>query len=355
VTTSTADRGTLFVSHDDVIKLLPMSDCIDAMTEALRALALGRALLPLRSVIRLPGGPNAFALMPAVLEDPPALGAKVITVVPGNDATPYDSHQGAVLLFDMQYGRLIAIIDASTVTALRTAAVTAVATRALSRPDSHTLALLGAGVQAEAHLRSISLVRPIDEVRVWSRSGDRAAKFAERLSAGVVGSPSPESSVPHPRIVVCDSAQAAAKGADIICTVTSSRDPVLSGDWIAPGTHVNAVGASLATSRELDSAAVAKSRLYVDRRESTVNEGGDFLVPKREGLIGDDHIVGEIGELLLDSPKIPARRSNSEITLFKSLGLAIEDLAAARRIYDRAVATNAGTWLYLGGLRDAHA
>jgi ornithine cyclodeaminase len=331
------------VSHSDVLALLPMSECIDAMSDALRTLAQGGALLPLRQVVRLPDGRNAFALMPAALDDPPALGAKVITVFPGNDATPYDSHQGAVLLFDREYGRLIGILDASTITALRTAAVTAVATRELARPDARTLALLGAGVQAATHLESISLVRAIDEVRVWSRSGDRARRFAAAIKAEGTN------------IVVCESARQAAEGADIVCTVTSSREPVLFGDWIAPGTHVNAVGASLATSRELDSTAVAKARLYVDRRESTLNEGGDFLVPKREGLIGDDHIVGEIGELLVDPPRIAGRRSRDEITLFKSLGLAIEDVAAARRVYERAIATGAGSWLELGGLRDAHA
>jgi len=343
VTSKAPLAGTLFVNHDDVLALLPMAECIDAMTDALRTLARGGALLPLRQVVRLPDGRNAFALMPAALNDPSALGAKIITVFPGNDATPYDSHQGAVLLFDTEYGRLIGILDASTITALRTAAVTAVATRLLAREDARTLALLGAGVQAETHLESIGLVRRIDEVRVWSRSGDRARRFADRYAAA------------GKRIVVCQSAREAAEGADVVCTITSSREPVLFGEWLAPGTHVNAVGASLATSRELDSAAVVKSRLYVDRRESTVNEGGDFLVPKREGLIGDDHIVGEIGELLIEPPRIPGRRSADEITLFKSLGLAIEDVAAARRIYDRALAAGAGRWLELGGLRDAHA
>jgi ornithine cyclodeaminase len=337
-----ATNGTLLVSHADVIALLPMAECIDAMTDALRTLARGGALLPLRQVVRLPNGRDAFALMPAMLDEPAALGAKIITVFPGNDATPYDSHQGAVLLFDLELGRLIAILDASTITALRTAAVTAVATRALSRPESRTLALLGAGVQAGTHLESISLVRPIDEVRVWSRSGERAHRFAERSAATGAN------------VVVCGSARDAVDGADIVCTVTSSREPVLHGAWLAPGTHVNAVGASLPTSRELDSAAVATARLYVDRRESTLNEGGDFLVPRSEGLIGDDHIVGEIGELLLDPPRLTGRRSPDEITLFKSLGLAIEDVASARRIFDRAVATGAGTWIGIGGRRDAH-
>jgi len=335
--------GTLLVGHDDVVALLPMSECVDAMTDALRTLARGGALLPLRQVVRLADGRNAFALMPAALDEPSALGAKVITVFPGNDATRYDSHQGAVLLFDTEHGRLIAILDASTITALRTAAVSAVATRALARPESRTLALLGAGVQAATHMESIGLVRPIDQVRVWSRSGDRARRFAERSTA------------PGTAIVVCTTAREAVTGADIVCTITSSREPVLHGEWLAPGTHVNAVGASLATARELDSAAVANARFYVDRRESALNEAGDFLVPKREGLIGDDHIVGEIGELLVDPPRIQGRRSPREVTVFKSLGLAIEDVASARRIYDRAVAAGAGTWFELGGLRHADA
>ena len=343
MTSSPQQGSTLLVGHRDVLALLPMSECIDAMTDALRTLTQGGAILPLRQIVRLPDGRNAFALMPAALDQPSALGAKVITVFPGNDATPYDSHQGAVLLFDTEYGRLIAIIDASTITALRTAAVTAVATRLLARPDSRTLALLGAGVQAGTHLESIRLVRAVDQVRVWSRSGDRARRFAERWSADDL------------RIVVCDSAREAVDGADIVCTLTSSREPVLARDWLAPGTHVNAVGASQSTSRELDSATVAAARLYVDRRESTVNEAGDFLVPKREGLIGDDHIVGEIGELLVDPSRITGRRSPTELTVFKSLGLAIEDVAAARRIYDRAVASGAGSWVALGGLRDADA
>ena len=343
MSTTQSHAGTLLVGHRDVLALLPMSECIEAMTDALRTLAQGGAILPLRQVVRLPDGRNAFAVMPAALEQPSALGAKVITVFPGNDATPYDSHQGAVLLFDLEYGRLIAILDASTITGLRTAAVTAVATRLLSRPESRTLALLGAGVQAATHLESVSLVRPIRDVRVWSRSGERARRFVERVAGSGVN------------IVACATAREAVDGADVVCTVTSSREPVVSREWLAPGTHVNAVGASLPTARELDSATIAAARLFVDRRESATHEAGDFLMPKREGLVGDDHIVGEIGELLVDTPRIAGRRSADELTVFKSLGLAIEDVAAARRIYDRAVATGAGSWVDIGGLRDADA
>ena len=210
--------STLLVGHRDVIALLPMAECIDAMAEALATLARGGAVLPLRQVVRLPGGPNAFALMPAVLDAPAALGAKVITVVPGNDATPYDSHQGVILLFDTEFGRLLGILDASSITALRTAAVSAVATRLLSRPESRTLALFGAGVQAVTHLEAIRAVRPIEEVRVWSRSGTRAERFVERFGE--------QAAANGIRVVVSQTAHAAADGADIICTVTSSREPV---------------------------------------------------------------------------------------------------------------------------------
>lgn len=335
---------TLILSHHDVIALLPVEECIGVMADALRTLARGGALLPLRTVVRLPGGQNAFALMPAALDVPPALGAKVITVVPGNDATRYDSHQGAVLLFDLECGRLLAILDASSITAIRTAAVSGVATRLLARAGARELALLGAGVQASTHLAAMLAVRPVERVRVWSPSGTRAIRFAERESGrhGVAIEPA-------------GSAKAAVAGADIICTVTASREPVLHAAWIGAGTHINAVGASLPTARELDSATVARSCFYVDRRESALNEAGDFLVPKREGLVDDTHIRGEIGELLLDPPAAVGRTADDQVTVFKSLGLAIEDLASAHHVYRRAIERGAGTRVYIGGLRDADA
>ena len=334
----------LVVNQAEVAELLPMAECVDVMADALRTLAEGDALLPLRTILRLPDGRSAFGAMPAYLGRPAAMGIKVVTIFPGNEGTSYDSHIGAVLLFDVERGRALALMDASAITAVRTAAVSGVATRLLARDDAAELALLGSGVQAMTHLEAMRLVRPIARARVWSRSAERARRFAERASA--------RCGVP---VEVAGSAREAVEGAHVVCTVTSSREPVLRGAWLAPGAHVNAVGTSLPTARELDTEAVRRARFYVDRRESTLNEGGDFLVPKREGLIGDDHIVGEIGELLVDPPRIAGRRSADEITLFKSLGLAIEDVASARRIYDRATATGAGTWIDLGGLRDADA
>lgn len=336
---------TLLVSHREVAGLLPMKACIDAMADAFRALATGDARLPLRQVVSLPGTPNLLALMPGQLgvnsreRHRSAVGAKVITVFPGNESTPLDSHLGVVLLFEAEMGRLLAIIDASSVTAIRTAAVSAVATRLLSNPDAGDLAILGAGVQAMSHLEAMRAVRTLRRVRVWSRTGERCVRFAGKAQQklGVA-------------VEVSESAEACVGGADLICTVTSSREPVLRGSWIADGAHINAVGAALPTARELDSAAVARSRVYVDRRESAMAEAGDILIPMAEGIFNADHVRGDLGEVLMGAA--PGRESPGEVTLFKSLGLAIEDLAAARHIYEQGVALGTGVWVSLGGLRE---
>jgi alanine dehydrogenase len=322
-----------------------MKECIDAMADAFRALAMGDAMLPLRQVVSLPGSKNLLALMPGQLgissrdRARSAVGAKVITVFPGNDTTPLDSHLGVVLLFEAEMGRLLAIVDASSVTAIRTAAVSGVATRVLSNPDAGDLAILGAGVQAMTHLEAMRCVRPIRRVRVWSRSNARASQFAEKARQRF-----------NVTAEVSDSAEECVKGADLICTVTASREPVLAGRWIADGAHVNAVGAALPTARELDTAAVTRSLLYVDRRESALSEAGDILIPMEEGAFNADHIRGDLGEVLLGA--VPGREAPAEVTVFKSLGLAIEDLAAARHIYEKGVALGTGVWVSLGGLRE---
>jgi ornithine cyclodeaminase/alanine dehydrogenase-like protein (mu-crystallin family) len=329
----------LIVSQAEVRRLLPMAECLEVMERTLAALARGEALLPLRQVLLLPGS-AAFAAMPAHLSSPPAVGIKVITVFPGNHGTEYDSHQGAVLLFETERGRLLAVMDASSITAIRTAAVSGVATRVFARPEASTLALLGSGVQAATHLDAVALVRPVRQVRVWSRDPAHVARFVEAARGRH-----------RLDIQAAASAREAVEGADIVCTVTASREPVLHGSWLRPGTHVNAVGASLRTARELDSAAVARARVFVDRRESAANEAGDLLIPRAEGTIGDDHVQGELGEVLLG--RVEGRRSADDITLFKSLGLAVEDVASAHHIHARAQATGAGTWVELGGGRDA--
>jgi len=334
------DRLVVLDRHD-VARLLPMDECVDVMAGALATVARGNAILPLRPMIRLPDSPNIFALMPAYLGEPKSVGVKVLTVFPVNHGTPIDAHQGAVLLFEADHGRLLAILDATTVTAIRTAAVSALATRLLARDDADELAILGAGTQGRMHLEAMTVVRPVRHVRVWSRTTEHARALAQLarekfdLSAEVCSTPA------H-----------AVERASIICTTTAAATPVLEGAWLRPGVHVNAVGACIPTTRELDTEAVRRARLYVDRRESALVEPGDILVPLREGAIGTDHIVAEIGELLIGGGEGLRRRNNDEVTLFKSLGLAVEDLAAAHHVYRKAQASGAGNWIALGGARE---
>jgi alanine dehydrogenase len=329
------DLKTLIINQKEVPQLLSMQECISVMEEALKALSLGEAFVPLRTSMSLPKG-NLLALMPSYMMSIQAAGVKAISVFPGNHDTQFDAHQGVVLLYEMQHGSLQAVIDATSVTAIRTAAVSAVATRLLARPDAGDLALLGAGTQASAHLEAMLLVRQINRVRVWSRTLSHAQAFAGRESKrlGI-------------NIEVVDNASAAVSCADLICTVTSAKEPVLKGDWIENGAHVNAVGSSVPHARELDTWAVKKSRLFVDRRESTVNEAGDFLYPLHEGAVDESHIQAEIGEILLGRKE--GRASADEITLFKSLGLAVEDLAAANFIYQKARQNGVGFQVEMGG------
>lgn len=330
----------LILSQADVERLLPMRDCIEIMASTLASLARGDAVLPLRTVIRIPQTRDAFGVMPAYLGSPKTIGAKIVSVFPGNHGTDLDSHQGAVLLFDRDNGSLAALLDATAITTIRTAAVSAVATRALAKQNASTLAIIGSGVQARAHVEAMCAVRPIASLRVWSRNSEHARELAAfardrfHLDASASGTGAD-----------------AVRDADIVCTVTSSSEPVLRGEWLAPGTHVNAVGACTPNAREIDSAVVVRSRLYVDRRESALNEPGDILVPLRDGEIVPEHIVAELGELLIG--RGVGRRDDREITLFKSLGLAIEDLAAAAHVYDQAERTRAGVRVELGGVRHA--
>ena len=322
----------LIVNHQEVQQWLPMSECVEAMADVFKILNCGDAVNPLRNLMWLPDKSGLIGTMPAYLGDARVMGLKAISVFPGNHATKYDSHQGTVMLFETQNGRLLAMMDAGKITAIRTAAVSGVATRLLAATDAENLAILGSGVQAATHLDAMRVVRNIKHVRVWSRNLDHAQSFAERESTRLSLS-----------IEAIENAERAVDGADIICTVTSSTDPVLQGDWIAPGTHINAVGSSVPFARELDTAAVVKSKLFVDRRESTLNEAGDFLFPKKEGAINDAHVLGEIGDILLD--KINGRAAKEDITLFKSLGLAVEDVTAAHFIYQKLLEQGGGRWV----------
>jgi ornithine cyclodeaminase len=326
----------LIADQKQVSALLPMDEAIEVMRRALSLLDGGDVLLPLRSMLALPDGDRVMGLMPSYLGGIDALGVKVIAAFPANFGSEYDTHQGVVLVFDTERGLLRAIVDATSITAIRTAAVSGAATDLLARPDAGDLAIIGAGTQAHTHLQAMRAVRPVRRVRVFSLPAGSAEAFAEREQR-LTGLP----------IEVAASAEEAVRGADLICTVTTATEPVLHGAWLAPGAHINAVGAYTPTTRELDTAAVVRSRLYVDRREAALSEAGEFLLARGEGAVDDGHIVGEIGEVL--AGKAPGRGAPDEITLFKSLGIAIEDLAAARYVYDKAKETGVGTWVEIGG------
>ncbi len=308
----------LILNEHEVTELLTMRDCIRVMEEALADLARGKAVNPLRNMVRAEGAAGFLGLMPSYRGD---FGLKEICVFPGNPARGLDTHLGAVLLHSGETGQLLGVMNASAITAIRTAAVSAVATKLLAREDSRALAILGAGVQAKSHLEAIPLVRKIDEIRIFSRTPEKAKKLA-------TGNRQPATS-----------AEEAVRGADIIVTATSSREPVIKREWIKPGAHINAVGSSVKTSREIDSETMAVASLFVDRRESTLNESGDYLMAG----VGPDHIRAELGEILTGKAK--GRASKDEITLFKSLGLAVEDLASAQFLFGEAKRRGTGTWV----------
>jgi ornithine cyclodeaminase/alanine dehydrogenase-like protein (mu-crystallin family) len=310
------------LDEEDVRRLLPMAECIDVMAEALASLARDELHNPLRFVVRPPGEQTLMGLMPAHRSSPaPLYALKTVVIAPANAARGLDLHQGFVALFDGETGETRALMNAGGITAVRTAAVSGVATRLLAREDARTLAILGAGIQAKAHLEAMRAVRDFERVLVWSRTPGRARELDG--------------------IEEAESAEAAVREADVVVTATSAPEPILKRDWLKAGAHVNAAGSSIPTTRELDTATMAAASLFVDRRESTLNEAGDYLFPMREGAIGPEHIRGEIGEILIGA--VQGRTSEDELTVFKSLGLAVEDLAAAEHVLRRAEAEDAGT------------
>jgi ornithine cyclodeaminase len=323
----------LILSQAQVEHLLPMGECIEVVAEALAALARGEAEQPLRMVVRPPQAAGLMALMPAYRGGgDPAFGLKVVGVFPKNVEVGKDAHQGVVVLFSGETGEPRALMNASAVTAIRTAAVSGVATRLLAREDAGDLAILGAGVQARTHLSAMAQVRKLRRVRVASRRTERARAFVEEMGKL------------HPfPIEAAPGVEAALRGADLIVTATSAQTPIVERAFVAAGAHLNVVGASLPMYREVDGATMAGARLFVDRRESTVNEAGDYRLALQEGAIGPDHIRAELGDLLLG--RAPGRASRDEITLFKSLGLAVEDLAAAAHVERRAREVGVGTWV----------
>ena len=318
----------LVLSEHDVERMLTFPECIAVMEDALSALARGEVHQPLRSIVRPADSPGFLGLMPAYRGGArPAWGLKEICLFPGNPARGLDTHLGAVILHSGETGEPLAIMNASAITAIRTAAVSALATKLLAREDASTLAIIGAGVQGHSHMKAIPVVREIREIRICSRTRAHADTLARQAS--------------NARAV--DSVHEAVRGADIIVTATSSKEPVVRREWIGAGIHINAVGSSVASSRELDSTTMAAASLFVDRRESTINESGDYLMAVRDGAITENAIRAEIGDILIGRAR--GRIAEDEITLFKSLGIAIEDLASAQFLYDKARATGAGSWV----------
>jgi ornithine cyclodeaminase/alanine dehydrogenase-like protein (mu-crystallin family) len=309
----------------DVEELLDPVGCVAAMEEAFLALARGEVFLPLRTVVRPPGSSSLLGLMPVHRGGAkPVYALKAICIVPDNPARGLDPHQGTVTLLDGVTGQAIAVLDATPVTAIRTAACSALATRALARPDARVLAVVGAGHQARAHLRVLPAVLPLAEARVASRDLERARALAAETGARAFAS-----------------VEEAIRGADVVVTATSAREPVLRRSWLKEGAHVNAVGACVPDCRELDSATVAASAFFVDRRESAESEAGDYLLALAEGAISPGHIRAELGEVV--SGAAPGRASDEEITVFESLGLAVQDLYAAEYVLRRAQETGRGT------------
>jgi len=385
----------LILNYDEVKQTLPTGECIDVMTDALSRLARGEAEMPLRTIFRPQDVRGVMAMMPSFRRgDVPLFGLKAICVFPDNAAIGKDAHQGGVLLFSGKTGELLALVNASAITEIRTAAVSAVATRALAREDASELAIIGAGVQARSHLEAITCVRPINRVRIAARTYESAQRFVQEMGVGggVLGvgevevaadsadnatdlngtsaansgsttlnprrstpnlpptpdpqhptpglAPTPHTQHPTPLIEAVESSKAAVEGADIIVTATTSFTPVVQREWISPGAHINAVGTYSFKARELDTMTMADATLVVDRRESALNEAGDYVIAAAEGAFGPEHIRAELGEVLIGDH--PGRTSSEEITVFKSLGLAIEDLAAAAYVYEKALRENVG-------------
>jgi len=311
------------LSNADVAEFLDMKTAVDLVDAAMIEVSKGRATLPLRTVMPVGGG-NHFGMMPGAIEEPGCYGIKLLSLYPGNPQHGYSSHQGAMVLFEPRYGAAVAIMNADLLTAVRTAAASGVATRALARQDSRVLTIVGNGEQAEHHLDAMMAVRDIAELRVAARTKDKADRFAARASER------------YPGLTVSGGTdiEALVSGADIVCTTTAADEPILFGDWIGPGTHLNVIGSSIPTKREIDEAMVLKSSVFVDYRASTFAQAGEIIRAIEAGAIDRDFIRAEIGEVLGGSAT--GRTGADEITLYRSLGIAAQDLACAHHVLARA-------------------
>jgi ornithine cyclodeaminase/alanine dehydrogenase-like protein (mu-crystallin family) len=324
----------ILLSESDVGQLITMDDLIETMARALAAYSTGSVSQPVRSVAEI--GPHRAFLgaMPAFVADPPALGAKLVTVYPGNQARDLPSHLATIALFDPDTGELLALMDGRFITEARTAAVSAVSARLLANPGPAVLAILGAGVQARSHLDALGRVRELREVRVWSPRSERRTRFAREMASRTRAEIRPVASV-----------EDAVRGATVIALVSGATEPILRTDWVEDGAHICAVGACRPTHREMDGALVARSRLFVDSRAAALVEAGDVVLAVQEGRIRPDHIAAEIGEIV--AGRAPGRTSPRDLTVFKSLGMAVEDVAAAELAYRRACERGLGRGIAL--------
>jgi len=310
-----------------VRKLLDMESCIEAMRDAFRVVSAGEVNQPLRTAL-FGKGSGLLGLMPGAIASPPSLGIKVVSIFPDNFAKRRPTHQGVVVLFDCDDGRPLAVLDAHAITAIRTAAASAVATDLLARQDAGHLALLGYGDQATTHLAALSRVRDLRAVTVWGRDPARARAFAMQHAG----------SLP---ISVAATVEQAIADADIVCTLTGATDPILLGRWLRPGMHLNAVGSSLPAMAELDADAVARCRFFADCRAGAEQQAGEWRRAIAAGRVGPEHLLGEIGDVILG--KVAGRLNEDDITCFKSLGMAAEDMLAAGLVLRRALSQGLGT------------
>ena len=313
----------IVLSREDVAALLPPETAIDVVAGAMSATSRGEAELPLRSIMSA-GGPNKMGIMPGMMRNPPCYGVKLVSLFPGNTAAGYSSHQGAMVLFEPEHGTAVALMDGGPLTALRTAAASAVATRALARENSSVLAMIGAGEQARHHLDAIIAIRPITELRIASRTGKSATGFAEHA----------RTTYPHLTVTCGTDVRSAVRDADIVCTVTNAPAPILQGAWIAPGTHLNVVGASIPSKREVADDMVLRAQVFADYRRSTFAQAGEIVDMIKAGAIGEDHVLAEIGEVL--NGTVPGRTEGAAITLYRSLGIAAQDIACAHHCWQAA-------------------
>lgn len=319
----------VLLSEQDVRMVLPMRDLIDAMETALSRFSSGAVTQPLRSVIEV-GLQKAFVgMMPALITDPATLGTKVVSVFGSNTSVGLPTHLATIVLLDPMTGELLALMDGRFITEARTAAVSAVSVKHLARPAAKRLAIIGTGVQARSHLEAIAIVQTLEEVRVWSPSAEHRAAFLREMRART-----------NAVITATESAREAVDGADIIVLATASHDPVIQSGWIADGAHICAIGACRPDQREMDSALVGRGRVFVDSRTGALAESGDILIPIKEGAFDQRHLAGELGEVVLR--KIAGRQSPADVTIFKSLGMAVEDVAAAHLAYVKAAERGLG-------------